>query len=237
MSALPDVFDAALPGTSNDAWLRLLAEKPTWVPRTESLVVVSAHPGEETLGAAGLIASFRQWRRPVTVISVSDGEAAYREWGGLGELRHREMLNALHRLCPQGVTVVRLKLPDGQIGRYAAAVRDSLFAQVPANALLVAPFEGEGHPDHQAIGQICLDAAATLAVRTARYPVWAWHQKEAQVLADARWGRFELSEPLREAKHLAISALGSQLRPPSGRPIVPTHCLAYFERPFEAFLL
>jgi LmbE family N-acetylglucosaminyl deacetylase len=237
MSALPNAFDATLPGTSNDAWLRVLEEKAAWIPRTESLVIVSAHPGEETLGAAGLMASFRHWRRPVTVISVSDGEAAYREWGGLGELRHVEMLSALHRLCPQGVTVIRLKLPDGQIQRHEAAVRESLFAQVPANALLVAPFEGEGHPDHQALGRICLDAAATLEVRTARYPIWAWHQEQAQGFAGARWGRFELNERLREAKRLAINALGSQLRPPSGRPIVPPHCLAYFERPFEAFLL
>jgi LmbE family N-acetylglucosaminyl deacetylase len=228
MSALPD---------GNDAWLRVLEDQPAWVPRTESLVVVSAHPGEETLGCAGLMASFRHWRRPVTVISVSDGEAAYREWDGLGELRHVEMLRALQRLCPRGLTLLRLKLPDGQIQRHEAALRESLFAHVPANALLVAPFEGESDSDHQAIGRICLDAAATLEIRTARYPIWAWHQKEAQALAGARWGRFELDEPMREAKHFAIDALGSQLRPPSGRPIVPPHCLTYFERPFEAFLL
>jgi LmbE family N-acetylglucosaminyl deacetylase len=227
---------SALPDSFKDAWLRVLQQKPAWVPRTESLVVVSAHPGDEILGAAGLIASFRHWRRPVTVVSVSDGEAAYREWDGLGELRHVEMLSALHRLCPRGVTVIRLKLPDGQIQRHEAVVRDTLFAQVPANALLIAPFEGEGHPDHQALGRISLDVAATLEIKAARYPIRAW-QQQAQSLAGARWGRFEFDEPVRDAKRLAIDALGSQLRPPSGRPIVPPHCMAYFERPFEAFLL
>lgn len=227
---------ADVPGTPNDAWLRMLHEKPTWVPRTESLVVVSAQPGDETLGAGGLIASFRHWRRPVTVISLTDGEAAYRDWGGLGELRHVEMLSALHRLCPRGVNIIRLKLPDGQLGQHEAAVRECLFEQVPANALLVAPFEGEADSDREAVGRICLGAAATLEVRTARYPIWAWHQQAAQGLARASWGRLELDEALREAKRFAIHALGSQLRPPSGQPMLPARCLAYFERPFEAFL-
>jgi len=31
MSALPNAFDATLPGTSNDAWLRVLEEKAAWI--------------------------------------------------------------------------------------------------------------------------------------------------------------------------------------------------------------
>src|SRR5690606_13482680 len=42
--------------------------------------------------------------------------------------------------------------------------------------LVLAPWEHDGHPDHDAVGRAALAATAALpGLRLLRYPVWAWH--------------------------------------------------------------
>src|SRR5579863_2088549 len=206
------------PGATAESWSRLLAQQPVWTPRSESLVVLSTHPGEETLGAGGLIAAYRQWRRPVTVLSITDGEAACCGWPHLGEIRRGELVHTLHRLCTEGLTIARLGLPDGQVRRHEAALREALFALVPSGSLLVGPFESDGHPDHAVVGRMACSVAATLELRVARYPLWVWQHEGVHSAAGLRWGRFPLDERLRELKAHAIKALASQLQPAVGAP-------------------
>src|SRR6266852_506851 len=73
-------FDPAEPGTSEASWSALLAQAgpPAWVGREPGgVVVVAPHPDDETLGVGGMLhdLSARGWR--VTVVAVTDGEAAY----------------------------------------------------------------------------------------------------------------------------------------------------------------
>jgi LmbE family N-acetylglucosaminyl deacetylase len=183
------------------------------------------------------MAGLRHQRTTVCVISVTDGESAYENWPGLGAIRQTELLLALHRLCPDGVTVMRLGLPDGHLEDHEAALQRTLLPLVPKNCLLVAPYERDGHPDHDAVGRVCLTIAAIRRVPLARYPIWAWHHGDARSLAEAKWGLYPLSPQMQEYKRCAIAAYTSQLQPPCLKPIVPKHCLDYFRRPFEAFLL
>lgn len=225
------------PGTTAESWTRLLAQQPVWTPRTESLVVLSTHPGEETLGAGGLIASYRQWRRPVIVVSVTDGEAACPGWPHLGEIRRDELLQALHRLCAEGLTLARLGLPDGQVRRRERALQEALFGLAPSGSLLVVPFEGDGSPDHAAVARIACSVAATLELRVARYPLWLWQHEGLHSAAGLRWGRFPLDERLRELKAHAIKALVSQRHSQIGAARLTAESLAHFDRVFEAFIL
>ena len=69
-------IDPSLPGTDERAWQRVLADAPDWMPPDGPLLIVSPHPDDEILGAGGLIHTWKKLGRIVTVISVTDGEAA-----------------------------------------------------------------------------------------------------------------------------------------------------------------
>jgi LmbE family N-acetylglucosaminyl deacetylase len=102
---------------------------------------------------------------------------------------------------------------------------------------IIAPYELDGHPDHDATGRECLEVAQSNGVPIARYPIWAWHHMKPTAMRPVHWGRFHLEAGARRAKKRALQCFETQLRPPQGLPIVPPHVLAHFERPYEAFLL
>jgi LmbE family N-acetylglucosaminyl deacetylase len=139
-------FDPHQPGTQDRAWLELLESQPAWQPQAEGLVIVSPHPDDEILGAGGLIASYAQTGRRITLISVTDGEAAFPEWEGLAKVRRGELESALNCLGASMVRVVRLGLPDGDVCLHRTLLQDILAQILSASSLLVAPFERDGHP-------------------------------------------------------------------------------------------
>ncbi len=83
------------------------------------LIVVAAHPDDESLGAGGLIATAAGRGVPVTVIVATTGEASHPQSptllpAQLAPIRRAEVLAAVHRLAPQAV-VVQLDLGDGRL--------------------------------------------------------------------------------------------------------------------------
>jgi LmbE family N-acetylglucosaminyl deacetylase len=230
-------FDPADAGTPEESWLRMLASRPEWAPASGPLVVVSPHPDDEVLGAGGLIHSWAASDQRVTVVSVTDGEAAFPTWRGLDVVRREELLGALRKLSLIHVAVVRVGLPDGTVGRHANRLRNALLALLEPGATLVAPYERDGHPDHDAVGEVCRGLGHSHGVTVARYPVWTWHHADPTALAQARWGKFSLSFEARRAKARAVQCFASQLQPSRRMPVVPRHLLSHFERPYEAFLL
>lgn len=234
----PVAFDPALPGTGDMLWRTALHDESRWAPPPGPLLVVSPHPDDEVLGAGGLIRSWSERGHRVVVLSVTDGEAAYRDWRGLGLIRRAELDRALATLSSRPIRAVRLAIPDGgvraNIKELLRALRD-LCGSAPT---LVAPFEGDGHPDHEAVGSASLAVAEDLALPIVRYPIWAWHHAQPAAFADSRWGKFPLDAKTRAAKWAAMNCFSSQLNPGNSRePIVPAHVLEYFKRDFEAFLL
>jgi LmbE family N-acetylglucosaminyl deacetylase len=230
-------FDTAVPGTPEEAWRVLLEAQPSWLPDGVPLIVVAPHPDDETLGAGGLIASYARCLRPVIVVSVTDGEAADPGWAGLRAIRRAELRRALSLLSPQMILHTRLGLADGHVARHEQSLRRHLLSLVRPGAILVAPYERDGHCDHDAVGRVCRQVAAECELRLARYPIWAWHQLDSSALRGANWGRYELSPEARVAKASALNAFKSQMRPRARQAVVPRHVLPYFSRPYEAFLL
>jgi len=97
-----------------------------------------------------------------------------------------------------------------------------------------APWEFDGHPDHDATGRAAAIACARTETALVRYPVWAWHWAMPEDLpwADAR--RIPLDDAALAAKLEAIAAYHSQIAPLAGAPVVlPPDVLARFRRPFE----
>jgi LmbE family N-acetylglucosaminyl deacetylase len=230
-------FSPADMGTPENAWRSLLGSSAGWQPTPGSLIVVAPHPDDEVLGAGGLLHSWALAGQHVTVLSVTDGEAADPRRADLSLVRRAELRNALRRLSLVHVQIERLGLPDGRVGDHTDRLRTALREHTKKRSTIIAPFEHDGHPDHEAVGQVCLEVARSAAITIARYPIWAWHQANPETLRGMRWGLFRLKADDIRAKARAIQCFDSQLRPPEGLPVVPPHVLTHFTRPYEAFLL
>jgi LmbE family N-acetylglucosaminyl deacetylase len=224
-------------GTPEEHWVRELSAWPLWAPPEGPLVVVSPHPDDEVLATGGLIHTWATAGHPVTIVSVTDGEAAFPAWRGLGLVRREELRGALRKLCPTHVSVVRLGLPDGNVARHMNRLRNALLPMVDARFTLLAPYEHDGHPDHDAVGVVCRGLAQSHGVAVARYPVWTWHHANPAALKGLRGARFPLSFEARRAKARAVQCFASQLQPRHADPIVPPHVLSHFARSYEVFLL
>jgi LmbE family N-acetylglucosaminyl deacetylase len=230
-------FDPAQRGTPESSWEAALRNAPLLSLPSAAIVVVSPHPDDEVLGAGGLIRSAAQAGYEVTVLSVTDGEAAYPDWKGLERIRRREVRDALSVLVPQTVPTRHLSIPDGKVDRNRANLFDAIDRRLSRNAVLVAPYERDGHPDHDATGEVCCEIARLRNVALWRYPIWVWHHASPARFAGQPLGRFVLDEATRKAKAQAMSCFTSQMRPLAREPIVPSHVLQYFTRPYEVFLL
>jgi LmbE family N-acetylglucosaminyl deacetylase len=234
----PVAFDPALPGTDDIDWLAALSAEALWSPQPGPLLIVSPHPDDEVLGAGGLIRTWSERGHRVVVLSVTDGEAAYPDWRGLDAIRRGELDQALATLSSRPVRAVRLGIPDGRVRTKMTELLGALRKLCDSRPTLVAPFEADGHPDHEAAALACLSVADELGLPIVRYPIWAWHHAQPAALAGKRWGRFALDAKTQAAKCAAMSCFASQLNPGDSRkPIVPAHVLDYFKRDYEAFLV
>jgi LmbE family N-acetylglucosaminyl deacetylase len=232
-STTPSVL---IPGTPESFWATL--DAPAWSPPALPLIVVAPHPDDETLGAGGLIYTWASVHHiPVTIISVTDGEAARPEVAGLADIRRRELDAARHDLAPEGIDVIRLQLPDGQVTEYSDALMTAIDRNTPDGATIIAPFAQDGHPDHNAAGNAAIQVAQRRGLAIAQYPIWAWHQTTPAIFNDRRLGRFDLTPSARQAKQNAIHRFDSQLSDRPGGAIVPAYVLEYFSRPYEMFVL
>jgi len=141
------------PVGSEEEWLAALEHVPKWSPPRLHTIVLAPHPDDETLGAGRLIASQRSRGVPVTVMAVTDGEAAYAEAEGLGALRHAEQEAALAELGVERRDILRLHLRDGAVAASEDVLVRLLKPVVKYPGLLVAPWSRDLHPDHEACGR------------------------------------------------------------------------------------
>ena len=167
---------------------------------------------------------------------------------GAANREHAETLVALGRIQPRlalfrsdlvtaHVSVTRLRCPDGGVSLETGLV-DWLEPLLARATHCFAPWEFDGHPDHDATGRAAAIACARTETALVRYPVWAWHWAMPEDLpwADAR--RIPLDDAALAAKLEAIAAYHSQIAPLAGAPVVlPPDVLARFRRPIEVVFL
>ncbi|HST66892.1 MAG TPA: PIG-L family deacetylase [Mycobacteriales bacterium] len=225
-------------GTSEADWAPFLAglHLPELVLPDEPLTLVAPHPDDEVLACGGLLYHAASTGTAVHVVAVTDGEAS-NPGGSVGpaELARLRIAETEAALAVLGVPAPRrLARPDGG----AAALAEPV-AALALTGTVLAPWAGDGHPDHEAVGRGCALAAARTGATVVEYPVWAWHWATP---ADPRipWDRARrvtLSPAAQAAKAAAIAAFGSQTRPlgplPADAPVLTASTLARFTRPYE----
>ncbi|MCS5719154.1 PIG-L family deacetylase [Herbiconiux sp. CPCC 205763] len=141
----PDSFSHRDDGTPEGEWQRAFGERmpeqpqlgPAFFQNLGHLVVVAAHPDDETLGAAGLVARAGASGARVTVIVATSGEGSHPDAPDLGELARRredETRCALAEVDP-GATVHFLRLPDGRLSEHRFALAQAIAEVVGPDAM------------------------------------------------------------------------------------------------------
>lgn len=211
------------------------------------LVLLAAHPDDETLGAGGLMRSCARAGIPIDVLIASDGEASHPDSpthspADLARLRRGEVAAAVAALAP-AADVYYLGLPDGGLRHQTAAVAQALrrgVAEFGVGAIVAAPWRHDGHPDHDALGACAAQVAEQTGALLLEYPIWWWHRGS---LVDTPWADLvllELDEEDRAAKRQALTTHLTQVRPLSDavgdEVLLSAGMLAHFDRPFETFV-
>ena len=183
---------------------------PLRLPAVPTLVV-APHPDDEALLAGGLIAAQRARSVDVQVLAVTDGEAAY-DTGDRRDLAARrrfEQLAALEELGVGSDSVTRLAIADGAVAERVDEIADAIgsFEHV---GLVVAPWTGDYHCDHEAVGAAALDAVARTGGALIFGLFWTWHRRTPADLADERLLELQLDADARCRRRRAIECHRSQ---------------------------
>lgn len=219
-----------------DGWARLdpagLADRP--------VVVLAAHPDDEVLGVGGLVCLLAAAGGRLRFVWGTDGEASHPDSlspvvRDLAATRRAESAAALRALGAGSAPRTRLDLPDGQLADREGDLVRRLRCVVDADDLVLAPWSGDAHPDHEACGR----AARAVARTVLEYPVWTWHWAHPD---DPRvpWDlarRVDLPPAVVARKSAAVGCFASQVRPvgpePVDGPVLPAAVLAHFSRDYE----
>jgi LmbE family N-acetylglucosaminyl deacetylase len=242
-------------GTSEHAWQSWheLAGRPKLrMPAPPATaVVVAPHPDDEVLGVGGLLTLLARAGTAIHIVAVTDGEASHPgsptlTSRALAARRILESEEALSLLGLKPASTSRLRLPDGDVRRaesYGADITATVMRILAHNAergpaWCIAPWTGDGHPDHAAAGAAAITAAGTTA-RMLAYPVWMWHWAKPNDPRVPWWQarRVLLPDDVRDAKRAAAAAFATQVNPlsddPADAPILPPHVLARLTRDVE----
>lgn len=241
-------FDHRQPGTDEGSWTAALRrDLPALDLDVDRLLVVAAHPDDETLGAAGLLATAAARGIPVDLVVATDGERSHPDSpthtpATLALLRRRELHAAMGQLGLSAAPVF-LGLPDGGTDEHrdaiAAAVTHALDRAGSDRVLVLSPWRGDGHRDHRVVGEIVEEVCAARGVHSRAFPIWLWHWGTSDDVPWDRAERLALDPSVQDAKTRALDAHASQLRPLSPAPgdeaMVHVRMRAHFERDAEVF--
>lgn len=218
-------------------WLAGLGSEPRpTLDLTECrrLVVVAAHPDDETLGLGATMAHLVASGVDVQVVSVSDGGAGVpgatpHDRNQLEIVRRHELRRATRVL---GISsLVSLGLPDGELSDHEHMLTDELVQILHGTApgtWCAATWRGDGHPDHEAVGRATAAACARTDVALLEYPIWMWHWARpfdpavpwdrAYSVPVSNWARVRKSE--------GAQCFHSQFKPGLGKaPVLPPFVL------------
>lgn len=229
------------PGTAEDAWrawhyLRELPEIDTlpW----PSVAVIAAHPDDEILGAGGTIALLAAAGARLRLIAITDGEGSHPDADphAIGQVRRRESAAALEILGAGDAEVIRLGLPDTGLADREDELAAVLRVHCAGFAACLAPWEEDGHADHEAAGRAARRACANVLT----YPVWMWHwaRPADEEVPWHRAAQVALPPDVAVRKRAAIRAFASQLTGRTGGlgPVLPPGIVAHFSREQEVLL-
>lgn len=229
-------------GTAESTWDGHTRFPDLDLDRCPALVLVAPHPDDEVLGFGAAACALARLGRPVTIVSVTDGEASHPgsptvEPAGLAALRRTESERAAARL---GLDVpIRFGFADGDVESDEDALAHRIRDLLAPGTWCAAPFRHDGHPDHEAVGRAAAKAAAAAGAVLIEYPIWLWHWSFPGD-PDVPWDRARTVHPPRECvthKRAAVAEFVTQITDlsddPADRAVLPAHVLAHLQRDHE----
>ncbi|QCQ90956.1 PIG-L deacetylase family protein [Rhodococcus sp. SGAir0479] len=233
-------------GTPEDHWSGHTRFRHLDVHECPALVVVAPHPDDEVLGVGALASELADRAVPVTVVSVTDGEASHPgsptlSPADLAVRRRAESDRAASRLglAPP----VRCGLPDGAVAAHEDELAERIRAHLAPGTWCAAPLRTDGHPDHEAAGRAAARAAHEAGAVLLEYPIWLWHWAVPGDPA-VPWDRartFPLTRHRLQAKQSAVAEFATQITDlsddPADRAILPPHVLARLLRDHETVIV
>ncbi len=218
-------FEVTPPSVYAEEWARRARGLPTGPPSSvlslaagASVLVVVAHPDDETFGAGATLSSLVLAGVGVHVAALTSGEAALDHVGrtvsGLGALRRAEFGRACRAL---GVSSFRvLDLPDSGLAAHpkevTSAVEELLDSNAPNHLLTV--WWNDPHDDHQAVGRAALSVSRARGCRVSGFPIWAQHWTDpTRVLNKERFHLMCTDARARDQRRKATSCYRSQTEP------------------------
>lgn len=193
------------------------------IPLTDlgPILIASPHPDDETLGCGGLISRCAALGVPVTVLSITNGEASHPgdlAWQRqLAALRQQELRRALGALGIIEPDIVPLSLPDGGLDQLDEAACQR--AQAHIQVLLLArnirtvfvPAADDCHGDHRWTARLMARVVGTRPVEHFfSYQIWPPQHRSRQMLAAEQGYSHDISDLL-AVKRQAIQQYRSQL--------------------------
>jgi LmbE family N-acetylglucosaminyl deacetylase len=213
-----------------DATAALLPSDAIDVRTGETLLVVVAHPDDETIALGATLADLSASGVAVHVVSLTSGEAALDHIGesvpGLAERRRRELQQAADTLGLAGCTA--LDLPDGRLGELpdacADAVREAVLRHRPSRVATL--WDQDPHPDHQAVSRAVSQVCDATTVD--EFLLWALHWTDPDTVA-AAVHPVATDRSARRARARALEQYRSQVEPLSPRlePVLPASVVAW----------
>ncbi|MFJ8752374.1 PIG-L deacetylase family protein [Streptomyces sp. NPDC102441] len=212
------------------------------------VVVLAAHPDDEVLGFGGTIGRLTAADKQVHVVTVTDGEGSHpgsRQMPPpvLARARRAELADALDVLGVDGHRRHRLGVADTGVDKDEADVgaRVEKVLRNSGATLCVAPWSGDLHSDHEAVGRAARAAATAVGIELWQYPVWMWHWA---VPEDPRvpWRSFHrlpLAPEELARKGAALRCFRTQIAPlvDHASVVLPPEELAHHQRPFETVIV
>lgn len=212
----------------------------------ERVVIVAAHPDDETLGTGGLCQRAQDAGIRLEVVVATDGRHSHPDSptmspDELGRVRRAESTHALSEVAPDA-HLHFLGLTDGAVAETEDSVISTLVDLIGdgRHTLLVATWRHDGHPDHEAVGRAAATAAYRTSARLLEYPIWLWHWGDQD---SAPWDDLRLlslSDDQVTAKRQAMAAHHSQVAPLSPAPgdetLLSPAFLAHFESNEETYI-
>jgi len=241
-------------GTSQDAWQNWAGlhnmprlDVTTNFSSQQRVCIFAPHPDDEILGCGGLLQQFAANGNHIILVHVTHGTQSHPNSqiyspAKLNTIRPQESLEALKVLgIDHQVTIISLDLTDGEVFVQQAQFYKKLAAIIQPDDVLVTPFVHDGHPDHEATGQVVATFAKQQQLACYQVFIWAWHWAEP---ADNRipWSRaikVDLSAEQLQRKTEAIACFKSQIESDTSTgnpPILSAQTIARISQPWEVYL-
>jgi LmbE family N-acetylglucosaminyl deacetylase len=185
----------------------------------DDVLVLAAHPDDETFGLGASVSSLTSAGVRVHVVALTEGEAALDHLGvsvpGLREQRRAEFGLACNEL---GATTSHvLDLGDGRL-RHRQDELDEVLGQLTDTLRPIhvfAPWWGDPHPDHAAVGEAALRVGYHSACAITGYLIWAlqWMSPDDIPAKRNRMTVFANDQRARAARRAAAGCYRSQTEP------------------------